>query len=270
VRRNSKLAGTGCALPSRRVYLWPDRLLYLGPLGQVGAHRHAAAVILAGLYAPFRIAAARSRDWHETRSALVGAGCPHRLDIGGAVMAVFYVDPECDDPQFVGEQAGAGGMRLGLEQEAGWLAAFREIYEQALPLAAAHALLQQRLEPQRRQRRPLDPRVQAATQTLRRNDTGPQPLEALAREAGLSPGRFMHLFRQTTGVPPRRFRVWNRLRETAQHYAAGHSLTDAALAAGFASSSHFAHAFRDMFGIAPREVLRRDCSTQLLLGEAQS
>ncbi len=37
----------------------------------------------------------------------------------------------------------------------------------------------------------------------------------------------------------------------------GQSLTEAAHAAGFASSAHFSTAFRDMFGMMPSEFLKR-------------
>ena len=36
----------------------------------------------------------------------------------------------------------------------------------------------------------------------------------------------------------------------------GASLTEAAHAAGFASSAHFSTAFRDMFGMTPSELVR--------------
>jgi AraC-like DNA-binding protein len=36
----------------------------------------------------------------------------------------------------------------------------------------------------------------------------------------------------------------------------GASLTDAAHAAGFASSAHFSTAFRDMFGMMPSELVK--------------
>ena len=39
-------------------------------------------------------------------------------------------------------------------------------------------------------------------------------------------------------------------------YRGGASLTEAAHAAGFASSAHFSTAFRDMFGMTPSELVR--------------
>jgi AraC-like DNA-binding protein len=64
-----------------------------------------------------------------------------------------------------------------------------------------------------------------------------------------------HLFLAETGVPLRRFRIWLRFRRALERIGAGASLTTAALDAGFASSTHFSHAFKAMFGVSPASVL---------------
>jgi AraC-like DNA-binding protein len=43
------------------------------------------------------------------------------------------------------------------------------------------------------------------------------------------------------------------------------TLTDAALGAGFADSSHFSRAFRNMFGITPSSVFGRTANVQIVL-----
>jgi len=81
-------------------------------------------------------------------------------------------------------------------------------------------------------------------------------LDALARACGLSPSRFRHAFRETTGVSVKRYRLWNRLGKAVGLATTGETLTEAALAAGFSSSAHFSAAFRDMFGSSPSDFLR--------------
>jgi AraC-like DNA-binding protein len=85
----------------------------------------------------------------------------------------------------------------------------------------------------------------------------PHALAELCRRAGLSSSRFLHLFKEVTGVPLRRYRIWNRIGAAARAVAQGQSLTDAAHAAGFASSAHFSSAFRDMFGMTPTDLFAR-------------
>lgn len=76
----------------------------------------------------------------------------------------------------------------------------------------------------------------------------------LAKQVGLSKSRFLHRFRDHTGLPLRPFLRWRRLLSAMTQVMAGHSLTDAAMAAGFADAAHFTRTFRRHFGIAPRTL----------------
>jgi AraC-like DNA-binding protein len=75
----------------------------------------------------------------------------------------------------------------------------------------------------------------------------------------------VHLFKEEVGVPIRRFRQWHRMRVVAALVAKGQTLTDAALGAGFADSSHFSRAFRNMFGITPSSVFGRAANVQIVV-----
>jgi AraC-like DNA-binding protein len=76
-------------------------------------------------------------------------------------------------------------------------------------------------------------------------------LEALARAARLSPGRLMHIFTDSIGVPLRPYVAWLKLQRATASIAGGASLSDAAHAAGFADAAHMSRTFRRMFGVAP-------------------
>ena len=78
---------------------------------------------------------------------------------------------------------------------------------------------------------------------------------ALAAEVGLSPSRLQHLFKECTGLPLHRFRIWNRMGAAITAVSAGASLTVAAHRAGFSSSAHFSKAFRAMFGLCPSDLV---------------
>jgi AraC-like DNA-binding protein len=82
-------------------------------------------------------------------------------------------------------------------------------------------------------------------------------VEASARSAALSPSRMMALSRESFGVALRHLRRWLRAQAVVARYASGGSLTDAALDVGFNSSAHLSATFRDLFGVAPSQVLRR-------------
>jgi AraC family transcriptional regulator len=84
-------------------------------------------------------------------------------------------------------------------------------------------------------------------------------LSKLAEIAGMSPHYFAELFRRSTGCPPHRFVLSQRIdRAKARLRGAKHSVIDAALEAGFQNPSHFARTFRRLVGVTPGQF-RRSC-----------
>jgi AraC family transcriptional regulator len=85
----------------------------------------------------------------------------------------------------------------------------------------------------------------------------PIPLAALARLVNLSPHHFCRAFKQSFGVPPRRYQS-NRRVERAKTLLADpkRSVTEIALALGFRETSSFSTAFRHTTGTAPTAYRR--------------
>jgi AraC-like DNA-binding protein len=86
-------------------------------------------------------------------------------------------------------------------------------------------------------------------------------LSDLASECGLSVSHFTRAFRQTTGLPPHRWLLRQRIeRAKVLLRNASISLSDIALVCGFADQSHFTRVFSGATGLAPgawrRTVLR--------------
>jgi AraC family transcriptional regulator len=100
-----------------------------------------------------------------------------------------------------------------------------------------------------------DLRPNILNQIVERIETNPLEqfnLAALATESGYSYTGFIHAFRAQTGLSPYKYIVQLRLRR-AKRLMRNRSLTllEIALESGFASHSHFTHAFREHFGCAP-------------------
>jgi AraC-like DNA-binding protein len=87
-------------------------------------------------------------------------------------------------------------------------------------------------------------------------------LAALAARARLSPGRFMHAFTATAGIPLRPWLRWLKLERAGAGIAAGLPLGAAAHGAGFADAAHMARTFRRMFGVTPSQLRRGSQSVQ--------
>jgi AraC-like DNA-binding protein len=82
-------------------------------------------------------------------------------------------------------------------------------------------------------------------------------LEKLASWVGLSPGRLMHVFTTSIGIPLRPYLAWLKLQRAAAAIVSGAPLASAAHAAGFADAAHMSRTFRAMFGVAPSALRPR-------------
>lgn len=80
-------------------------------------------------------------------------------------------------------------------------------------------------------------------------------LAELAAIAQFSPSHFKALFKQATGTPVHRFVLERRVERARQRLLEGRmSMTDIALEAGFAHSSHMARCMRKLTGISPNAL----------------
>ncbi|MEM9356199.1 MAG: AraC family transcriptional regulator [Pseudomonadota bacterium] len=82
-------------------------------------------------------------------------------------------------------------------------------------------------------------------------------IETLASEVALSETMLKRGFRQIFGKTVRQYLREARVNHARQLISDGHSVTDAALAAGFQNLSHFSKSFREITGVLPREYTRR-------------
>jgi AraC-like DNA-binding protein len=104
---------------------------------------------------------------------------------------------------------------------------------------------------------PRDPRAVRVADRLREEPSCELEIVQLARDAGASPRTLQRLFLAETGL---RFVEWRqrlRLMHGASRLGLGASVTEAALDAGYASTSAFTVAFRKHFGTIPSAAKTR-------------
>jgi len=259
-------------MPTRRLYqpatnqnfdaLWDirdGRTFFSGPLYDCVAHQHGAPVYLAGLYGKFRLRLSGG-DWQWCRTAIIPAGMVHELAVGGEPITVLYLEPTVAGPEAFLPLLKNGEEQLGaLVGSSGEIALMRELYEQRYRSDWTADALRDLLEYAKRKSSgpAVDPRLRQALEYLNCHNDELAPLAAVAAQAGLSQSRFQHLFIQQIGVPFRRYRAWNRMRQALTRIVSGDNFTVAAHAAGYSDSAHFCHDFRKTFGAVPSISLRR-------------
>lgn len=236
------------------------RSLYVGPAFGLSAHTNAVSLLACGLDGPFEVALGDTTLHgpvsRACRSAFIPAHTLVKLDCGTTTMAFLYVDAQgLDDsvlrtlfdigPRSVAFDVPREGDLIDLlHRVAAGGAERRRCWEALLDLLHIH------------HERRGDERILRSLARLGAAPGEEHSLASVAAEAKLSESRYLHLFKQATGVPFRRYRQWIRIGAATRAIARGQSLTEAALAAGFASSSHFSFAFKEMFGMAPSGLAR--------------
>jgi AraC family transcriptional regulator len=82
-------------------------------------------------------------------------------------------------------------------------------------------------------------------------------LSELAHLAGLSPSHFCRTFNRTVGMPPHRYQIYRRIERAKAMLANPQlSITEVAMACGYAASSNFSTIFRKVNGQTPQEYRR--------------
>jgi AraC family transcriptional regulator len=103
-----------------------------------------------------------------------------------------------------------------------------------------------------RHKRLASERVERVKQALARDLQNPPSLSELGREVGCSPFYLSRIFSEHTGLTISRYLRNLRLERAAELLRSGRSnVTEAALAVGYSSLSHFSKAFAEMFGVCP-------------------
>ena len=103
--------------------------------------------------------------------------------------------------------------------------------------------------------RALDERIRKVIDAINADPAAPASAEACAASVHLSFSRFLHLFKQETGMAFRAFRAWKRARSLLRYVRQTSTLTDIALDTGYPDSTHFSHSIRQVYGLKPSDIL---------------
>jgi AraC family transcriptional regulator len=96
------------------------------------------------------------------------------------------------------------------------------------------------------------PKLRRVTQHIQQNADKPLTLEGLATVVNMSPYHFARLFKHSTGVPPHRFVLRQRIDRAIELLLdGGLAIGQIGRLVGFRSSSHFSVVFRRTTGTTP-------------------
>jgi AraC-like DNA-binding protein len=232
------------------LYTYQTHVLYVGAVIASSRHEHHAGQVMwapGGLVVEDEDGARRQATVH-----VVPPDTPHGHGAAAAA-AVLWVDRDDLrwDRSSTGSRSDADGLSATLGARLGGRLAAEEAREVARALLDGVAS-----GASARCQAPRHPAVVRMCGLLDASASDREiPMTQLARQAGLSMRQLRHLFTEELGLNPSAYLRWRRLRRAFACIERGATLTEAAMAAGFADGAHFSRVFQAQFGMAPSQAL---------------
>ena len=234
------------------LFMWRERVLYVGASFDFSMHRHHAVQICVGINGLFNISFGEG-EGQFVRAALIAPDVPHQLNTLNNEVAFVYLEPESTDYEDLlnlNEDKYAYKLWDFIDED------FAESFtcDATTDEKAAASLLTKTLEmvgiaPVSNV--DIDERIARVLKRLDEANTAQCTSEELEAIACLSASRLQHLFKEQVGIPIRRYSLWKRIRYVLEQLIDGEKMTDAAIDAGFSDSAHFSRTFKEMFGVQP-------------------
>lgn len=243
-----------------RFYVWGREILYLGTeASQPAPHRVAHDKLMVSLDGDFWINT--GEGFVRSRSCLMTTGQWHdrkTVDTSGAVTATWLLPSFSQDVPSLTRIMDRAGPDLYYDhpQENQLIGALMVAGSTVgivgdVDVDRTRQHLRQWLLPsefEARVFRVFDPRVLEVVRRVRQTANLNLPIGHYASEVGLSSSYLEKLFKAQTGLPITQFRLRYRTYVSAILLGMGYSITEAALKAGFSSSSHFSRTHRALTG----------------------
>lgn len=250
-------------MSKRAVFYWAaSRGIYVGRVEREYKRSYTQSTMLVSMGDDLELLLPASRQRIVSKSLLVPAGAEVIIATHGNPVTLCFLDNHnqdasvlmrrmqrtaCDDHTLIHHHLD------GVQD----VIAFGEHLQKERPLAhEAESIADEWLFARIRKHRVADSRVEEAIRLIRASLAENTSVDLIARQVGLSASRLAEVFKAVTGVPIRRFRLWQRVLATAAQLKHASSLTDAAMAAGFADYAQFSRTYRLLAGGNPSEAQR--------------
>lgn len=247
-------------------FLWDAFVLHVGDGIATKMHALAAVQVVIGLEATVAVRTEHSEL--EAHCIVIGSNVRHAISSGR--FAMFWIEPQSD--------AGRRLVETYCRQRPVARVDPRDL--DALARRAAAILDDPRscdvawsfsmdvltsLAGELPRGRVVHPAIRKAVRLIEAQPHAKLSAKEIATEVELSTSRLMHLFRETMGVPLRRFSMWQRLRRAVVILARGGSAGEAAHDAGFTDTAHLNRVLKMMLGARPSDFRSFRTSSNLTL-----
>jgi AraC-like DNA-binding protein len=236
----------------RLMLISPERVFYAGLLGRPRKRTSGGYNIYAAMRGDLRVIDDKSEVAGEV--VLVPPYVSHSVESEHLCIICLVIEPETVEPSAMNDLSAriAGSGAAGIAQR------IRAAYEMLRLQQRRGGFTTEEFDllsfgevlPDRN----IDHRIRRSAAKL--NDFSGSKMTAAdyAGAVNLSPSRFLHLFKEQTGVSFRAFRAWKRARHLLHFVNEDINLAHLAQHIGYPDSTHFSHSIRRFYGLQPRAI----------------
>lgn len=260
---------------SRKLYIWTNQILYLG-INPVTYREHTIVSdkLIVCLKGEMEITL-ESGEKVSSRSCLLGAGTNFKksnININNAIIAIYFLAPITQDYHALKSimSHAQNGVDYDHPEESQLIDKLIEIRNTPVNPQDAFKILRRFIvQPHLESTifKEFDQRIIDVINKLRKTADENIVVKDFADDVYLSESRLEKLFKDQIGIPITKYRLKYRIFIGIIHLAQGYSITDSAMAAGFASASHFSKSFSGVNGIPPSETFLKAPYLEILLSE---
>jgi AraC-like DNA-binding protein len=236
----------------RLMLISPERVFYAGLLGRPRKRTGGGFSIYAAMQGSLKITEGKSETVGEV--AVVPPYVTHSVESEYPSIICLLIEPETVEPSaLVALSANVSGARSpDIAQRI--RAAYETLRRQQRRSGFTTAEFDRLVLGEELAGRNIDRRIRRAALSL--NDFSGSKMTAAdcAASVNLSPSRFLHLFKEQTGVSFRAFRAWKRARHLLHFVNEDINLAHLAQDIGYPDSTHFSHSIRRFYGLKPRAI----------------
>ncbi|MBA4407785.1 hypothetical protein C0389_10955 [bacterium] len=252
---------------SAYLFMWEGKFLYIGNSIITNIHEHHALQIAISEEKPFMMRIANGK-WKIFRSLIINSDQPHECVLQNGRVYFLSLDPESISAKRIKEKFLVGTNFSSIPQDllTPYIKMIQEQFSHKInctKISKATDNFINTLVDSSVNIKQVDDRISAVIGVLKNALDSKIKLKHLAEKVFLSETRLVHLFKEQTGIPIRKYLLWQRINIAVKEISAGKNFTNAAHTAGFFDSPHFSKTFKRMFGISPTAFLKNNQSIQV-------
>jgi AraC-like DNA-binding protein len=254
VNKGNNIIMLGKSSAKSRFYFGHRHGLFVGPLFQNAFHKHYAFQISVSTQAPLQLTLAGNIQ-HQGDAFFISSNRAHQLTCESTHLTLL-IHPLSVLGYYLQHHLTLGTL---FPKERVWLVDLKslllDLENERIDFPQFCQRLDDRLRAWEQQLSPdegtMDARIYKVIHYLEQHPDILFSLEQIADLCHLSPSRFLHLFKEKTGVPFRRYQLCNRLMASLPSLQTL-PITEVAHAFSFSDAAHYNRTFKETFGVTPK------------------